>query len=127
MLLPAGSTASFQPNMGCLLPSLKQNSFQPSLEVYTNEDYEKFELIDFRTTRYQKPEGSNEDLEDNLEFDEEDIQVHQDELRPEPKRVRQEDEDPTLEQQHALPLPAPSQDQEMKEERPKPRIKRNCI
>jgi hypothetical protein len=33
----------------------------PELEFYTNEDYKKFELVDFRTLRYQRKENHASD------------------------------------------------------------------
>jgi hypothetical protein len=32
-----------------------------SFESYTNEDYNKFELVDFRTLRYQKKDNQIDD------------------------------------------------------------------
>lgn len=40
------------------------------MEVYTNDDYEKFELCDFRSLRYQKREnGSNNELKFLSEYE----------------------------------------------------------
>ena len=36
---------------------IKQKGDRSLLENYTNDDYDKFELVDFRTLRYQKKES----------------------------------------------------------------------
>ena len=43
-----------------------KGSENPEIEFYSNEDYEKFELVDFRTLRYQKKDNS---FEEELVFD----------------------------------------------------------
>ena len=72
---PSESERDAQSNLG-------QNQFQSSLEIYTNEDYEKFELGDFRTMRNQNRvtgealmEGSDEEEPDfeSFESDEKDL------------------------------------------------------
>ena len=60
------------PNVG----GVGVSGFQPSLEYYRNEDYKKFELVDFRRVRYLKELPSDYDLsESDLEIEVEDHNI----------------------------------------------------